>query len=280
MDVLLNDRLDRPTKHHEIGIPPVLTDISLRGISTVELFGQQLICCDCRVAAKWIAEVITHPRTSPLILTHVNAHSLRCLSRISEPQGISQMLLLEGIGLKAACLITKGWAPVDTNGTDLLSALLDQLRGTSCRLFLLGSEAHVATLAAQKIKERWPNVEIVGCRDGYFTENEIPAIRDEVRRAKPTLLLIGLGSPRQEAVAVEFLQVPDLQVIWTVGGLFDRLAGRIPRAPSLMLALRLEWLFRIFVEPRRLAWRYFIDALWLVRSCVYEWLKPLKIHTK
>ena len=66
-------------------------------------------------------------------------------------------------------------------------------------------------MAALKIKERWNHVEIVGYRDGYFSNDQIPLIRDEVQRAEPTLLLIGLGSPRQEEVALEFLQVPDLQ---------------------------------------------------------------------
>jgi N-acetylglucosaminyldiphosphoundecaprenol N-acetyl-beta-D-mannosaminyltransferase len=127
----------------------------------------------------------------------------------------------------------------------------------------------VIALAAQKIKESRPHAEIVGYRDGYFSNNEIQAIRDEVCRAKPTLLLIALGSPRQEQVALEFLQLPDLQVVWTVGGLFDFLSGRIVRAPTLIQMRRLEWLLQIFIEPRRLAPRYLFNALWLAKSRVY-----------
>jgi N-acetylglucosaminyldiphosphoundecaprenol N-acetyl-beta-D-mannosaminyltransferase len=130
----------------------------------------------------------------------------------------------------------------------------------------------VGALAKQKIEEGWPHVEIVGWRDGFFSNEELPAIRDQVSRASPTLLLIGMGSPKQEAFALEFLKIPNLQLVWAVGGLFDRLSGRIARAPPLMLMLRLEWLFRIFVEPRRLALRYLSDALWLAKSCVYELL--------
>ena len=87
----------------------------------------------------------------------------------------------------------------------------------------------------------------------------------------------GLGSPRQEEVAMEFLQVPNLKLVWTVGGLFDFMSGRIKRAPSIMRALRLEWLFRIYLEPRRLALRYLFDALWLAKSCAYEWLVMLNL---
>jgi exopolysaccharide biosynthesis WecB/TagA/CpsF family protein len=159
------------------------------------------------------------------------------------------------------------------NGTDLFPALLDQTRSMPCRLFLLGSRSDVVALTVQKIRESWPHAEIVGYRDGYFSNNKIQAVRDEVCRARPTLLLIGLGSPRQEQVALEFLQVPDLQVIWTVGGLFDFLSGRLRRAPTLIQMLRLEWMFRIFIEPRRLAPRYLLAALWPAKSCVYEWLR-------
>jgi N-acetylglucosaminyldiphosphoundecaprenol N-acetyl-beta-D-mannosaminyltransferase len=107
--------------------------------------------------------------------------------------------------------LTKSWAPLDTNGTDLFPALLNELRNMPCRLFLLGSHLIVVSVAAQRIKERWKHVEIVGYKDGYFSNDQIPLIRDAVERARSTLFLIGLGSPRQEEVALDFLQVPDLQ---------------------------------------------------------------------
>ena len=141
----------------------------------------------------------------------------------------------------------------------------------------LGSHSNVVSMAARKIKEGWKQIEIVGYRDGYFSSDQIPLIRDEVQRARPTLLLIGLGSPRQEEVALEFLQVPDLQIVWTVGGLFDFLSGRIKRAPHVVRMLPCEWLFRICLEPRRLTLRYLFDALWLARACAYEWLIKLKL---
>ena len=278
MNDLSDDKFDISTKLQGPGKSAVPTDPSERTLSTVDLFASRFICCNCADAATWIANAILHPRSTPLLLTHVNVHNLRSLSQIRELHETLQarsLFLLEGVGLKVACLLTKGWTPDDTNGTDLFPALLDQLHNMPCRLFLLGGRANVVALAAQKIKEKWPHVEIVGYRDGYFSNNEISAIRDEVCRARPTLLLIGLGTPRQEAVALEFLQVPDLQVVWTVGGLFDRLSGRIQRAPRLMRSLWLEWLFRIFVEPRRLAPRYLSDALWLTKCCVYEWLEHL-----
>jgi exopolysaccharide biosynthesis WecB/TagA/CpsF family protein len=242
---------------------------------TVCLFGRVFFCCNCEDAAEWISAKIAISGSAPLLLTHVNVHSLRATASVP---GLNRMLdsraalLLEGIGLKVFCLLTRGWTPPDTSGTDLFPALLDRLCGASCRLFLFGGEANVVALAAQRIQATWPYVEIVGWRSGFFSDNEIPAIRDEVRRAGATLLLIGLGSPRQEAIALEFLQAPGLQAVWTVGGLFDFLSGKIIRAPRLVQLLRLEFLFRICIEPRRLAPRYLGDALWLFKLCISDWL--------
>jgi exopolysaccharide biosynthesis WecB/TagA/CpsF family protein len=243
--------------------------------STVDIFGAQLVCCNCQQAAELISKAIVHAKVAPVLLTHVNVHSLRSIwtnDVLRKGLQTHGSLLLEGVGLKAACLITKLSSPADTNGTDLFPFLLGQLRGIPCRLFLLGSEPDVVLLAKKKIEQSWPHVEIVGWRDGFFSTKELLAVHDQVCRARPTLLLIGMGSPKQEALALKFLQVPNLQLVWTVGGLFDRLSGRVTRAPTFMLMLRLEWLYRIFIEPRRLALRYLCDALWLIKSCVYELL--------
>ena len=276
---LLDDKFETSTRPKAPSTSIVRQNPS-EPLAVVDLFGSPFICCSCDNAAKLIVAEITNARQLPILVTHINAHNFRTLSsnrELLEALRARSWCLLEGIGLKTACVLTRGWAPPDTNGTDLFPALLDELRNMRCRLFLLGSHSNVVSMAAQRIKERWKHVEIVGYRDGYFSNDQIPLIRDEVERARPTLLLIGLGSPRQEEVALHFLRVLDLQMVWTVGGLFDFLSGRIKRAPAVVRMLRLEWLFRISLEPRRLALRYLCDALWLAKSCAYEWLITLRL---
>ena len=271
---LLDDKFDNLTKRMAPGTSIVPLNLPAH-VATVELFGSRFICCNCENAAKLLVQEIKHSEQPPLLIAHINTHNFRTLSsnpKLLEALQLHSWPLLEGIGLKAASVLTKGRVPADTNGTDLFPALLNELRDMPCRLFLLGSHSNVVSIAARKIKESCNQVEIVGYRDGYFSNDQIPLIRDEVQRARPTFLLIGLGSPRQEEVALEFLQVPDLRVVWTVGGLFDFLSGRIKRAPPVVRLLRLEWMFRISVEPRRLAFRYLLDSLWLIKSCAYEWL--------
>ena len=121
------------------------------------------------------------------------------------------------------------------------------------------------------------------CRDRrlqrrIFLERSDPAYSRRGGTCQANILLIGLGSPRQEEVALDFLQVPNLKIVWTVGGLFDFMSrSHQTRTPHRANA-RFEWLFRIFLEPRRLAIRYLFDALWLAKSCAYEWLIRLKLR--
>lgn len=243
--------------------------------ATLDLFGSKFVCYDCSHAANWLIGELAKRPPSPLLLVHINIHNLRAISEVNLLTASLQThaaFLLEGIGLKTGCLLTKGWIPADTNGTDLFPAFLDRLGDTPCRLFLLGGTPNVVALSARRIKETWPNVQIVGYRDGYFKREEIPLLLNELCRAKPTLLLIGMGSPRQEELALEFLRIPGLRIVWTVGGLFDFISNRIPRAPATWRALRLEWLYRIIIEPARLLPRYGRDALWLIDRCIRSWL--------
>ena len=205
----------------------------------------------------------------------MNVHTFRTVSKnrdLWENLQAHALLLLEGVGLKAACTLTRGGAPADTNGTDVFPSFLSAMQGTPCRLFLLGSRPEDVAGAKKTIEENWPHVEIVGFRDGYFGTDELLALREQVCRASPTVLLIGMGSPRQEALALEFAKLSDLRAVWAVGALFDRLSGRVVRAPNLILRARLEWLFRIYIEPRRLAPRYLGAAFWLVKSCILDWI--------
>ena len=91
-------------------------------IATVDLFGSGFLCCNCENAAKLIVHEIKHSQQLPFLITHINTHSFRTLSsnrKLLEALRMRCWYLLEGIGLKAACVLTRGRVPDDTNGTDL-----------------------------------------------------------------------------------------------------------------------------------------------------------------
>jgi N-acetylglucosaminyldiphosphoundecaprenol N-acetyl-beta-D-mannosaminyltransferase len=94
---------------------------------------------------------------------------------------------------------------------------------------------------------------------GFFASDDAArSIVDRVRGLGRSLVLVGMGSPRQEQWSWKFLRDVGGATVLTVGGLFDFYSGRVPRAPLLLRELGLEWTFRLAQEPRRLAKRYLI----------------------
>ncbi len=106
---------------------------------------------------------------------------------------------------------------------------------------------------------------MAGTRNGFFTSEDEPKIVQTIRESGAGLLFVGLGSPRQEMWLARNLQATGCGAAIGVGGSFDVLSGRVPRAPQMWRRLGLEWLYRLIREPhrfrRQLALPYFV---WLV----------------
>jgi N-acetylglucosaminyldiphosphoundecaprenol N-acetyl-beta-D-mannosaminyltransferase len=125
------------------------------------------------------------------------------------------------------------------------------------RFYFLGAAPGMADKAAQRLRQRYPELQIVGVRNGYFSTSEEAEICADVVRLRADVLWVGLGSPRQEVFAVaNKARLPGVAWIRTCGGLFDHMAGTVSRAPLWMQNAGLEWLHRAFKEPRRLGPRY------------------------
>ena len=101
-----------------------------------------------------------------------------------------------------------------------------------------------------------PQHEIVGCSHGYMAAEDNDALIDRIRASGADILLVAMGNPQQEQWLDDNLAATGCRLGFGVGGLFDFLAGSVPRAPAWVQAARLEWSFRLLQEPRRLWRRY------------------------
>lgn len=106
------------------------------------------------------------------------------------------------------------------------------------------------------MQEKYPNLKILGRRNGYFTKEQQADVVAEINSLKPDVLWVALGKPRQEFWCIELKEKLNVGWIKTCGGLYAFLAGTSPRAPQWMQNLSLEWLYRVYKAPRRLVWRY------------------------
>jgi N-acetylglucosaminyldiphosphoundecaprenol N-acetyl-beta-D-mannosaminyltransferase len=182
------------------------------------------------------------------------------------------MVLADGMPLVWISRLLRRPLPQRVTGSDLVPALLGAAtRETPLRVYLLGAAPGVGQRAAVNIAKRWPAVEVVGIYSPPlgFENNpaENAAILDRITAARPDVLIVGLGAPKQELWVHAHRDQITASVTLCVGATIDFLAGQINRAPKWMQRSGLEWVHRLYTQPRRLAKRYARDA-WIFPQLV------------
>jgi exopolysaccharide biosynthesis WecB/TagA/CpsF family protein len=194
-----------------------------------------------------------------LKVAFANAHVVNLAAR-DEPFRAALgrfMVLPDGVGVDIGSRLLHGAPfPDNLNGTDFTPAFLAQV-GRPLRVALVGARPGVAEKAAERLRELAPRHAFVVVSHGFFDRRGEVAILDRLRGERPDVLLVAFGNPRQEAWIAEMIGRQHCSLAFGVGALFDFLAGEAPRAPALMRRLRLEWLFRLSLEPSRL-WRRYV----------------------
>jgi N-acetylglucosaminyldiphosphoundecaprenol N-acetyl-beta-D-mannosaminyltransferase len=145
-------------------------------------------------------------------------------------------------------------------GPDLMLDVCAWSETSGCKHFFYGGADSVAELLAQKLKLKFPGLEVVGTFTPPFralNTDEEKKLREQVAAAKPDIFWVGLSTPKQEKFMAEFLPKLDATLMIGVGAAFDFHSGRVRQAPRWMQRTGLEWFYRLGCEPRRLAKRYF-----------------------
>ena len=141
--------------------------------------------------------------------------------------------------------------PERVAGYDLAQNLMRQAPAHKYRIFFFGSAPGIADKAKQKAEFLYPGIQIVGTRNGFFSTDDEAGIVQQIREAKPDILLAALGVPKQEKWLHKYQSALEVPVSIGVGGTFDVMAGVMKRAPLWMQKARLEWLFRGLLQPKR-----------------------------
>jgi N-acetylglucosaminyldiphosphoundecaprenol N-acetyl-beta-D-mannosaminyltransferase len=152
--------------------------------------------------------------------------------------------------------------PEKVSGSDLIVPLLVKATEKGLRIYFLGATLDVCAEAAEKLRATIPGLQIVGWSSPMYNPD---AVSDEVRAAladlvsaKPDLVLVALGNPKQEYLLHDFQSQFHPAVGLAIGASLDFIAGRVERAPSWMSEKGLEWAYRLYREPKRLWRRYLI----------------------
>ncbi len=183
------------------------------------------------------------------------------------------LLINDGVGLDiAAGLIHGEKFPENLNGSDFLPPLLQQLNHKA-RVFLVGAKPGIALAAAQTLTAQH-GVQIVGTADGYAQAADTDALIAHINASTANIILVAMGNPKQEQWILQQRQQLNANLLIGVGAFLDFLAGDKPRAPQLIRRLRLEWLYRLSIEPSRLLRRYTLDIIIFLAICIRAGKQP------
>lgn len=179
----------------------------------------------------------------------------------------ADLVIADGIGVS----LPLSWAGYDSNrvpGIDVFEALLSDEKLGEKGVFLLGAKLATVTKTADNLIEQGVNV--CGYLDGFFTVNEesIAKLSAEIKELEPAIIAIAMGAPRQDVVIDLLIKSGVKGIFIGVGGAFDVLSGELKRAPIIVQKIKLEWLYRLLSDLKRLPrykkiMRYFI---WLFRN--------------
>ncbi len=222
------------------------------------LFGLPIINTTADVALTWLcARLAAGERTR---VAFVNAHCVNQAARDETYRAAledADVLLPDGSGLALAARMRGTRIVENLNGTDLIPALGRRLAASGHSIYLLGGTEGVAEAAAASLERTCPGLQIVGTRNGFFTADEEAGVIADINATRADVVLVAMGVPRQDVWLRRVADRLSASMTVGVGGLFDFLSGRIPRAPRILRQTGMEWTYRLYQEPRRM-WRRYI----------------------
>jgi exopolysaccharide biosynthesis WecB/TagA/CpsF family protein len=220
------------------------------------------------------------------VVSFLNAHNANVMLRDGAYREVlsRHLVLPDGVGIDLASLAMHGrMFPANLNGTDFVPALLTYIT-TPKKIGLVGGRADVLERACEGFANHTPWHEFVAIHDGYFGDEDSAAVADEIARHKVDILLIAMGTPKQELWIDRHIRPEHARLVFGVGALFDFMAGEVSRASEKARSLRVEWFHRFRLEPKRLWRRYFVGgpvfAMRLLGYLAGEWYAALRSETR
>ena len=157
--------------------------------------------------------------------------------------------IADGIGIIIASKIKRKKIQERITGIDLMNLICKESTKYDSKIFLYGSKGNICEKAKEELENLYPNIQIVGICNGY--ENE-QIVVENINKSNANILFVGLGSPKQEKFIINNRKnLKNIKIFMPVGGSFDVISKTLKRAPNWIIKLNIEWLYRLFQEPKR-----------------------------
>jgi len=249
----------------EAGRPPGGSDpvagLDSRQRERVRILGVPLTVQQFDDAIEQLLAIASGPRSKAYRAHFCNVHTVieaQSSGRLRDVYESADMVAMDGAPLVAVSRIRRRPGQRVT-GPDVLLKLCDLGREMGLRHYFFGGQPSVPAALAASLEDRFPGLIVAGHESPPFrpvTTDEDAAHVARINAARPDILWVGLGAPKQELWAADHQDRLSVRLILPVGAAFDFYSGRIRRAPRWMQRMGLEWLFRMLADPRRLVRRY------------------------
>lgn len=213
-----------------------------------------------------------------IVQNGINSFSINELikdKRLIQSFNNSELINIDGMSMVWALRFLGHSVPERVSCPDLAERILKLSEENQLRVYFLGSSQQNLQLAINNIATSFPKLIIAGFRNGYFNTCEEKLIIDEINASKPHILLLGMPTPKKELFMENYKHQLAIKYSLGVGGLFDIFSGKTKRAPKWMQKNGLEWIYRLFQEPRRLWKRYLFGNSKFIYLVLKEKIKQI-----
>ncbi len=266
---------DATVKFRELAATP--TDRGPAAAQLVPVFGLPMWDAELGTIADALIE--TAKQGIPSLLFFVNAHCINTAARVADYQRLltnAPFLFADGVGMALAARLDGKRLEHNVNGTDLFPILCERAARSGTAIGLLGSRPGVAERCAKRMQATYPGLRVTFTHHGFIDPADESDVMERLNDSGAKLLFVAKGVPKQELWAARHFAAISVPLVLCVGALFDFYSGDVPRAPLLVRRLKLEWLFRLAMEPKRMFGRYVLgNPLFVYRAVRYRLTRRL-----
>ncbi|QEW00803.1 WecB/TagA/CpsF family glycosyltransferase [Microbacterium caowuchunii] len=247
--------------------PPVAPGMTSLGIPAVTIAGTTVHLTDSIGAREAVEEAVRTRSGAPLAVASVNLDHIHHLDALQQdPLGGSPrwLNLIDGAPIAAQTRRMTGTAWPRLAGSDLITGILDDAAAGGACVAVVGGSPDVSQALARRFAADWPSLRFAGhwtpAREEISSPESSLAVAAQIRAARADIVIVCLGKPRQEKWIDGYGEATGAGALLAFGAVVDFLAGRVSRAPRWVSDAGLEWMWRLMLEPRRLARRYLIEG--------------------
>lgn len=222
-------------------------------VPTVSIYGIPFSKMTMDETVSYLVKAIEEKRQTHVI----TANPIMVMSALESPDYYrmmtkAELIVPDGAGVVWAANYVGTPVAERVAGFDLMHRLMREGEQRKWTAYLLGTSQEVIEAAAEKLQLQYPQVRIVGYRNGFFGPDQDQEVVEAIRQAAPHILLVARGAETQEPWIAKYKHQLGVPYIMGIGGSFDIIAGKLKRAPIIFQKLRLEWFYRLLQEPKRL----------------------------